>query len=214
MADIEWLVEQIDNAPEGPHVGAFFDFDGTLIAGYSAAAFFTYRLKRREISTRELMRTIAESVNVERRGHDVTELMNVGVQGQAGRDADEAERWARTVFAKEIAEMIYPDARTLIDAHLRRHHTVVIASSATRAQVQATADDLGIDHILCTEMEVDDEGRYTGALASPIRWGEGKSDAVVEFAEELRDRPRRVLRLLATAARTSPSWRRSGGPAP
>ena len=30
------------------------------------------------------MRTIAESVNVERRGHDVTELMNVGVQG-AGR---------------------------------------------------------------------------------------------------------------------------------
>jgi putative phosphoserine phosphatase/1-acylglycerol-3-phosphate O-acyltransferase len=44
MADIEWLVEQIDNAPEGPHVGAFFDFDGTLIAGYSAAAFFTYRL--------------------------------------------------------------------------------------------------------------------------------------------------------------------------
>ena len=184
MADIEWLVEQIDNAPEGPHVGAFFDFDGTLIAGYSAAAFFTYRLKRREISTKELMRTIAESVNVERRGHDVTELMNVGVQGQAGRDADEAESWARTVFAKEIAEMIYPDSRTLIEAHLRRHHTVVIASSATRAQVQATADDLGIDHIICTEMEVDDEGRYTGALASPIRWGEGKSDAVAEFAEE------------------------------
>ena len=184
MADIEWLVEQIDNAPEGPHVGAFFDFDGTLIAGYSAAAFFTYRLKRREISTKELMRTIAESVNVERRGHDVTELMDVGVRGQAGRDAAEAEGWARTVFAKKIAEMIYPDARTLIEAHLRKHHTVVIASSATLAQVQATAEDLGIDHIICTEMEVDDQGRYTGELASPIRWGEGKSDAVAEFAEE------------------------------
>jgi putative phosphoserine phosphatase/1-acylglycerol-3-phosphate O-acyltransferase len=186
VADIEWLVEQIDNSPEGPQVGAFFDFDGTLIAGYSAAAFFTYRLKRREISTTELMRTIRESVNVERRGHDVTELMDVGVKGQAGRDAAEAQRWARTVFAKEIAEMIYPDARTLIDAHLRRHHTVVIASSATRAQIQATADDLGVDHIICTEMEVDAEGRYTGALASPIRWGEGKSDAVVEFAGEYR----------------------------
>ena len=184
MADIEWLVEEIDNSPEGPHIGAFFDFDGTLISGYSAAAFFTYRLKKRQISTAELMRTIRESVNVERRGHDVTELMNVGVQGQAGRDADEALKWARTVFAKEIAEMIYPDSRTLIEAHLRRHHTVVIASSATRAQVEATADELGIDHIICTEMEIDDEGRYTGALASPIRWGEGKSDAVAEFAEE------------------------------
>ncbi|MDH3959607.1 MAG: HAD-IB family hydrolase [Actinomycetota bacterium] len=184
MADIEWLVEEIDNSPEGPNIGAFFDFDGTLIAGYSAAAFFTYRLKRREISTRELMRTVAEGVNVERRGHDVTELMNVGAQGQAGRSAEEVERWARTVFAANIAEMIYPDARTLIDAHLRKHHTVVVASSATRPQIQATADDLGIDHILCTELEVDDEGLYTGALASPIRWGEGKSDAVVEFADE------------------------------
>ena len=184
MADIEWLIEQIDNAPEGPQIGAFFDFDGTLIAGYSAAAFFTYRLKKRQISTKELMRTIAESVNVERRGHDVTELMNLGARGQAGRSADDVERWASTVFAKEIAEMMYPDSRVLIDAHLRKRHTVVIASSATRPQIQATADDLGIDHILCTELEVDDEGRYTGELASPIRWGEGKSDAVVAFAEE------------------------------
>ena len=56
MADIEWLVEQIENSPEGPQIGAFFDFDGTLIAGYSAAAFFTYRLQRREISVREIVR--------------------------------------------------------------------------------------------------------------------------------------------------------------
>ena len=184
MADIEWLLEQIDNAPEGPQVAAFFDFDGTLIAGYSAAAFFTYRLKKRQISTKELMRTIAESVNVERRGRDVTELMNIGARGQAGRSAADVERWARTVFAKEIAEMIYPDSRTLVEAHVRKHHTVVIASSATRPQIEATADDLGIDHVLCTELEVDDEGRYTGELASPIRWGEGKADVVREFAED------------------------------
>ena len=34
MADIEWLIEQIDSSHEGPQIGAFFDFDGTLIAGY------------------------------------------------------------------------------------------------------------------------------------------------------------------------------------
>ncbi len=184
MADIEWLVEQIDLAPDGPQVGAFFDFDGTLIAGYSAAAFLTYRLKRGEISTGELMRTIRESVNMERRGHDVTELMNVGVRGQAGRAADEVETWARTIFGKKIAEMIYPDARTLIEAHVRKRHTVVIASSATRPQVAAAAEDLGVDHILCTEIEIGPDGRYTGQISGPIRWGEGKADGVVEFAHE------------------------------
>ncbi len=130
------------------------------------------------------MRTIRESINMERRGHDVTELMNVGVQGQAGRAADEVESWARTVFGRKIAEMIYPDSWTLIDAHLRKRHTVIIASSATRPQVEAAAEELGVDHIICTEMEIGDDGRYTGRISGPIRWGEGKADGVTEFAEE------------------------------
>lgn len=184
MADIEWLIEQIENAPEGPEVGAFFDFDGTLIAGYSAAAFFKYRLRRGEISVGEVVKTVAESINVERRGHDVSEMMRVGVQGQAGREAEEMDAWARNVFSKKIAEMIYPEARLLIDAHLRKGHTVAIASSATRGQIQATAEDMGIDHIICTEMEVDDDGIITGELGSEIRWGQGKADAVIEFADE------------------------------
>ena len=34
MADIEWLLEQIDLSPEGAEIGAFFDFDGTIIDGF------------------------------------------------------------------------------------------------------------------------------------------------------------------------------------
>lgn len=184
MADIEWLIEEIENAPGGPEIGAFFDFDGTLIDGYSAAAFFKYRLRRGEISVSEVVKTVREGINVERRGHDVSEMMRVGIQGQAGREADEMDAWARNVFSKKIAGMIYPDSRLLIEAHLRKGHTVVVASSATRPQIQATADDLGIDHIVCTEMDVAEDGRLTGDLATDIRWGQGKADGVIEFAEE------------------------------
>ena len=89
MADLEWLLEQIETGPEGPTVGAFFDFDGTLIDGYSASAFFTERLRKGDIGVRELVATISESVNVERRGHDVDELMRIGVEAQAGKTVDE-----------------------------------------------------------------------------------------------------------------------------
>jgi putative phosphoserine phosphatase/1-acylglycerol-3-phosphate O-acyltransferase len=184
MADIEWLIEQVDASPGGPQIGAFFDFDGTLIAGYSAAAFFKYRLRRGEISVSEVVRSVAEGLNIEHRGADVSALMSLGVQAQAGRDAAEMDTWARDVFSSKIAEMIYPDARPLVEAHLRKGHTVVVASSATRPQIQATADDLGIPNIVCTEMEVDDAGVITGELATPIRWGQAKADAVVEFAAE------------------------------
>jgi putative phosphoserine phosphatase/1-acylglycerol-3-phosphate O-acyltransferase len=184
MSDVDWLLERIEAGPDGPEVAAFFDFDGTLIDGYSASAFFKHRLRTGDIGFAELMRTVAEGVNVERRGHDVSELLRMGVAAQVGRTRDEMREFSRHIFTTRIAEMVYPDARTLIDAHHRKGHTVVIASSATRPQIQPAADDLGVRHIVCTELQVDADGRYTGALASPIRWGEGKAQAVAAFAAE------------------------------
>ena len=181
MADIEWLLEQIETGPEGPKVGAFFDFDGTLIDGYSAAAFFQERLRKGDIGVKELVATITETVNVERRGHDVDELMRVGVAAQAGKSVDELDRWAKRVFSKKIAGKLFLDSRVLIDAHKRMGHTVVVASSATEPQIKPTADDLGIRHIVCTGMEVRD-GILTGALDGDIRWGAGKAAGVKEFA--------------------------------
>ncbi len=183
MADIEWLLDQIETGPEGPQVGAFFDFDGTLIDGYSAAAFFTERLRKGDIGVKELVATIAESVNVERRGHEVDELMRIGVEAQAGKSLDELDRWAKRVFAKKIAGKLFPDARVLIDAHKRMGHTVVVASSATEPQIKPTADDLGIRHIVCTLMEVSPDGVLTGAISGDIRWGKGKAAAIKAFAK-------------------------------
>jgi putative phosphoserine phosphatase/1-acylglycerol-3-phosphate O-acyltransferase len=78
--------------------------------------------------------------------------------------------------------MLYPEALQLIDAHRRMGHTVALASSATRYQVAPLAAELLIDEILCTEVEVVN-GVFTGKLAGPVRWGEGKAEAVLEFAE-------------------------------
>jgi putative phosphoserine phosphatase/1-acylglycerol-3-phosphate O-acyltransferase len=41
MTDVTELLDEVGRAPKGPEVGAFFDFDGTLIAGYSASAFLS-----------------------------------------------------------------------------------------------------------------------------------------------------------------------------
>ncbi len=47
-------IAAIEAGPKGPDIGAFFDFDGTLIDGYSAVAYFTDRLRRREMGLGEL----------------------------------------------------------------------------------------------------------------------------------------------------------------
>jgi putative phosphoserine phosphatase/1-acylglycerol-3-phosphate O-acyltransferase len=57
----------------------------------------------------------------------------------------------------------------------------VVASSATRMQVEPVARDLGITHLLCTEFETDD-GVLTGRSTTGVVWGESKAAAVRAFA--------------------------------
>ena len=117
-----------------------------------------------------------ESINIERHGKDVTDLMNIAVQAQVNKTLESLEDFGNRIFNAKIANMIYPDARILVDAHRAAGHTIVLASSATLPQVESAAEDLGIDHIVCTELELVD-GEFTGRLASPVRWGEERPTA-------------------------------------
>jgi putative phosphoserine phosphatase / 1-acylglycerol-3-phosphate O-acyltransferase len=177
------LIEDVESGPLGPEVGAFFDFDGTLIAGYSANAWYGERLRKFEVGPAELARTLLAGFDMSLRGADVTRFMEIAIAAWAGRTADEIEGLGERLFVQQIAGMIYPDAEALIRAHRRAGHTIAIASSATPFQVAPLARELGIDNLLCTEVEVVN-GLATGLLAGPVLWGTGKADAVRGFAAD------------------------------
>jgi len=88
---------------------------------------------------------------------------------------------AKEVFEKDLSANLYPESRALVDAHVRKGHTVVIVSSATQYQVEPAAAELGIEHVLCTRLEVND-GTVTGELAAPMCYGTGKLEAARRFA--------------------------------
>jgi putative phosphoserine phosphatase/1-acylglycerol-3-phosphate O-acyltransferase len=183
VPDIDGLVAEVEASPEGPKVGAFFDFDGTLMDGYSAVVYFKDRVLSGNVGRRELVDTLVGAFNVERRGQDVSQLVDIALGALAGRPVTEIDELGQRLFRRKIAGKLYPDARVLIDAHRERGHTVVLASSATRFQTEAAAQDLGIDHILVTEADADD-GVLTGRVSGDVLWGEGKANAVRVFAEE------------------------------
>jgi putative phosphoserine phosphatase/1-acylglycerol-3-phosphate O-acyltransferase len=176
-------IAEIDGSPSGPHVGAFFDFDGTLIAGYSASVLAQDRLRRREIGLAEVGRTIRTGLQAGMGRADFSDFMKLTAEGWRGRSDDEMEEMGERLFIQKIADRVYPEAREIVAAHQRRGHTVALTSSATRYQVSAIARDLGIDHVLCTELEVAD-GILTGNLAGPPLWAEGKAEAVQKFAAD------------------------------
>ena len=178
---IDELLAEIEAGPQGPKVGAFFDFDGTLISGFSAAAFYEDRVRRRQFSVGELVRTLAAAAEMELRGTDVNKLMGIAISHWAGRSEAEVTETFERLFHDRIAGMVYPEARELVKAHHRAGHTVALATSATRYQAAPLANDLAIEHVLCTEVEVV-QGNFSGFFAGDILWGPAKARAVKKLA--------------------------------
>jgi putative phosphoserine phosphatase/1-acylglycerol-3-phosphate O-acyltransferase len=115
------------------------------------------------------------------RGADVSKLMEVAVASWAGRREQEVRELFDRLFIEKIAGMVYPEARQIVKAHQAAGHTIALASSATRYQLWALADDLGFEHILCSEVEIF-RGFFSGHISGEVLWGPAKARAVSEFA--------------------------------
>ncbi len=178
------VTRHLEGAPEGPATGAFFDFDGTVIACQSAFVFLREQFKQGYIKRFHLARVAMGLANYQAGLIDFTRLMEIGAEILEGVDEGDYKAFSQTVFQQHLQQQIYPEIKALIEAHQAKGHTVAIVSSASSYQVQATAQALGIEH-LCTSAYAVEDGKLTGALAAPICWQEGKVVAMESLAEHL-----------------------------
>ena len=172
---------EIHAGPGGAKVGAFFDFDGTLIDGFSAMYLVKERWKNKQIGLREASELLTFGLNRHPSDTDFFELISNAVERWKGLGEDEfAKQWEK-IFIRHIAQTVFPEAWRLVQAHQRKGHTVAIASSATRWQILPTAREFGIAHVLATPVQVRD-GKLTGRLDGAPLWNAGKARAVQAFA--------------------------------
>ncbi|HEX4248741.1 MAG TPA: HAD-IB family hydrolase [Pseudonocardia sp.] len=179
----EALLEEIRSGPTGPRIAAFFDFDGTLIEGYSAAALYEHRFRNFEISLGELVRTVRATMGPTLTEDEFAALVEDGLGGWAGRTEEDVLELGERLFAQGVAGTLFHPAWRLVKAHQRAGHTVAIATSATQLQVAPLARELGVEHVLCTRLAVEG-GLLTGKVAGRTLWGPGKIAAVEAFAAE------------------------------
>ncbi|MBO2450948.1 HAD-IB family hydrolase [Actinomadura barringtoniae] len=196
-AGLDARIEAILNGPAGPRVGAFFDFDGTVVDGFSVTSFLMpmvrARIQRMDFDPAAVLRRalregpqamrLVASTGMHGEPDDaaVRSVYEVALGALAGRQEDEVVQLGEHVFATSLCGRLRSEAWALIEAHRMMEHTLVLVSSATRYQTGPMARELGIEHALCTELEIS-EGVLTGDLQGPLLRGEAKADAVTAFA--------------------------------
>jgi putative phosphoserine phosphatase/1-acylglycerol-3-phosphate O-acyltransferase len=181
--DVDTLVERVQAAERGPQVVACFDYDGTLIDGFSAKAFYAHRIRHLEIGPIELARTLIISVQGIKTTEDFDALLELSLTPWRGRPETELLDLGKELFQTGIHRWLFPETWAVVEAHRQMGHTLVLASSATRFQVEPMAEQLGIEHVLCTPLEVVD-GIITGKTGGPPLWSERKAQGLVALAQE------------------------------
>ena len=177
------LLQNIADAKPGPETCAVFDFDGTIISGYSATAFLKDQIARGEISPADLVQLTQAATRFGIGSLGFSALMAVHAQYLAGRSEADYVANSERLFRRAIAKLIYPEARQLIEAHRAAGHSIAIISSATPYQVRPAANDLGIKHVYATDLEVEG-GQFTGGVVQPTCFGIGKVHAAEHFTAE------------------------------
>ena len=177
-------VAEILASPPGARIGAFFDLDGTLVAGFTAVILTQERLLRRDMGVGELLSMVQASLNHTLGRIEFEDLIGKASAALAGRLIDDLEEIGERLFVQRIESRIYPEMRELVRAHVARGHTVVLSSSALTIQVNPVARFLGISNTLTNKFETNEDGMLTGGILKPILWGPGKAAAVQKFAAE------------------------------
>ncbi|MEQ1660723.1 MAG: HAD family hydrolase [Hylemonella sp.] len=91
----------------------------------------------------------------------------------AGRTQAEVQRCAQAFVREYLPLQWRPWALRQLVQHQRAGHRCIIVSASTSLYMHLVGESLGVDAVLCTEMEVAD-GRYTGRMATANCHGEEK----------------------------------------
>ncbi len=174
---------EIEGSPEGPEIGAFFDLDGTLVAGFTGVIMTRDRLRRGQMSVGEFIGMVQAGLNHQLGRSEFEDLIGKGARMLRGNSLSDLDELGERLFVQHVQGRMYPEMRAMVRAHMARGHTVVLSSSALTVQVEPVARFLGIDNVLCNKFETDEDGLITGEVMRPVIWGPGKARAVQNFSE-------------------------------
>jgi phosphatidylglycerophosphatase C len=143
---------------------AAFDFDGTLTRRDSLVPFLTAAVGATTVARALGAESVRLALVAAGRGDRDAAKERVLARVLGGRPYAEVEAAGRRFGAELARSTITPDGRDRIAWHRGAGHEVVIVSASLDVYLDEVARALGITHVLCTELLIDDGSRCTGGL--------------------------------------------------
>jgi HAD superfamily hydrolase (TIGR01490 family) len=153
---------------------ALFDLDHTLLDGDSDALWGRFLVQQGAVDGEHYLRENARYHAEYSAGRlDIHEFMAFGLRPLLAHAPARLAAWRARFVVECILPRIPAAARELLRGHAAAGHTLVIVTATNDFITSPIAAELGVPHLLATELERDGE-RYTGRAVGPPCFREGK----------------------------------------
>jgi len=96
-----------------------------------------------------------------------------------GTSIDQFNQWG-AAFSERIAKIVRPRALTAIHTHQQEGCVLVIVSASVENWITPWAAGQGIDRVLATQVEIDQQGKLTGKFLTKNCYGREKVNRILE----------------------------------
>jgi len=163
---------------------ALFDLDNTLLSGDSDYEWAQFLIERGVLERSEYEAKNDRFFRQYQAGElDIREFLEFQLAPLARHPREQLDEWHGEFMRAKVQPMIRPKARELVRRHLGDGHLCAIVTSTNAFITAPIARELGVDHLLATELEVKD-GEFTGRPHGTPSFREGKVKRLLEWLGE------------------------------
>jgi HAD superfamily hydrolase (TIGR01490 family) len=170
--------------PKAPVI-AFFDFDNTIISDDSQGLEIRYLMRQGKIRPADLVRIVVAHWLFKRHLITSRQMVRACVRIYKGRRPETVRERTAGLHETIIRPLYVSATRRRLAEHRRRGHACVILSASVPHLIEKAAEDLGIGHLVCTRLAMDDAGRFTGRPEGPVCVGAEKTRRARKLAAGL-----------------------------
>ncbi len=167
------------------HIVAFFDFDKTLVQVESGKMGFKWLKDHRMLPLGFFLKVLMASVFYRAHLFSEERMVNVLLSFYRKRRLADFEANADEFYQTYLRPYLAPRMLARLKFHKQENHLLVLISGSLRYYLEPVVKNLGFDHLLCTDLEVGENGLLTGRSKGPVCVGENKKRLIMSLIRQV-----------------------------
>ncbi len=167
------------------NIAAFFDFDETLVSVNSSKIGFKWLYEHGMLSKIFILKVMIAVFLNRRNIISEKRMADIMITFYKNKKLADFKSGADEFYFDYLKPHLAPKLLEKLEFHRENGHILVIVSGSIRYYLEPVAKDLGIQHLVCTDLEENSDGILTGKSIENVCIGDYKKELTLKLVDKL-----------------------------